>query len=145
MRLIVVLLMICFCALAQVDQARIVGTVVDTTGAVIPNASVSIKDNKTGKTREVTADSKGFYVVAGLSPTVYTMVAKGNGLGPAEYTEITLSIGQERTINIILQPAALTTEVTVSGGELTVVDTSSASIGANVNQREVGNLPLNGR
>ena len=144
MRLIVVLLMICCCALAQ-DQARIVGSVVDTTGAVIPNASISIRDNKTGKTREVTADSKGFYVVAGLSPTVYTIVAKGNGLGPAEYTEITLSIGQERTINIVLQPAALTTEVTVSGGELTVVDTSSASIGANVNQREVGNLPLNGR
>jgi len=62
-----------------------------------------------------------------------------------EYTEIHLSVGQERTLNIVLQPASVTTEVNVSGGELTVIDTSSAAIGANVNTREVGALPLNGR
>ena len=52
---------------------------------------------------------------------------------------------QERTLNMTLQPASVASEITVSGGELTQVDTSSASIGANVNSREVGTLPLNGR
>src|SRR5262249_33723081 len=48
-------------------------------------------------------------------------------------------------LNITLQPAAVTTEVNVSGGELTTIDFSSAAIGANVNAREVAQLPLNGR
>src|SRR5207253_9895867 len=66
-------------------------------------------------------------------------------LGPNECSKIHLSVGQERTVNIVLHLASVTTEVTVSGGELSVVDTSSASIGANVNAREVAQLPLNGR
>src|SRR5437879_3740388 len=145
MRIIALLLSICWCAIAQVDQGRIVGAVLDSTGAVIPNASILVKNDKTGAAREITADSNGFYVLTGLSPSVYTITAKGNGLGPAEYKEIHLSVGQERTINIVLQPATLTTEVNVSGGELTVIDPSSAAIEANVNEREVANLPLNGR
>ena len=48
-------------------------------------------------------------------------------------------------MNVVLNPAAVTTEINVSGGELVVVDTSSARIGANVNEREVATLPLNGR
>src|SRR5207244_2269206 len=75
----------------------------------------------------------------------YTVTSKGDGLGPSEYKEIHLAIGQERNLNIILQPASVTSEVTVSAGDLSVVDTSSAAIGANVNEREVANLPLNGR
>ena len=62
-----------------------------------------------------------------------------------EYREVRISVGQERNLAIILQPGTVTSEVTVSSGELTVVDTSSAAIGANVNSREVGTLPLNGR
>ena len=64
---------------------------------------------------------------------------------PAEYTGITLTAGQERTLDMVLQPATLSTEVNVSGGELVVIDTSSARVGANVNEREVATLPLNGR
>ena len=48
-------------------------------------------------------------------------------------------------VNAVLQPSSVTTEVTVAGGELTQVDTSSAAIGANINSREVATLPLNGR
>jgi hypothetical protein len=56
-----------------------------------------------------------------------------------------VTVGQERTLNIILQPPTVNTEVTVSGGELSTVDTSSARIGAEVDAREVASLPLNGR
>ena len=56
-----------------------------------------------------------------------------------------MTVGQERTLNIILQPPTVTTEVTVSGGELSTIDTSSARIGAEVDAREVASLPLNGR
>ncbi len=130
---------------AQSDKTRIVGTVSDSTGAAIANAAITATDAKTGVERKVVADDHGFYVIANLAPSTYTVKAEGNGLGPAEFSEVPLSVGQERVLNIVLQPATVSTSVTVSGGELTVVDTSSASIGANVNAREVGTLPLNGR
>ena len=58
---------------------------------------------------------------------------------------MTLQVGQERTLNITVQPAAVNTEVQVSGGDLAVIDTSSAAIGGNVSSREVAELPINGR
>src|SRR5215813_1476275 len=132
-------------AFGQIDAARIVGTVADPSGAVIPNAAIVVKDEKTGQERKVVADERGLYVVPNLAPSTYTVTAQGNGLGPQEYSQIPVSVGQERTLNIVLQPATVSTEVNVSGGELTVIDTSSAAIGANVNSREVATLPLNGR
>ena len=132
-------------AWSQTDAARIVGTVMDATGAVIPSAAITVKNEKSGEQRNVTANDQGYYIVTSLSPCRYTIICKAEGLGPVEYKETNLSVGQERTLNIILQPASLTTEVYVSGGEMTVIDRSSASVGANVNAREVATLPLNGR
>src|SRR5438105_5906453 len=125
-------------------QARIAGTVADPSGAVIPNAKVTAKDAKTGQERHATTEEKGYYILTNLTPSIYKVTSEGNGLGPSTYDQIQVSVGQERTLNIVLQPATIAAEVTVSGGDLTTVDTSSASIGANVNSREVGTLPLNG-
>src|SRR6185503_7844705 len=58
---------------------------------------------------------------------------------------ISLQVGQERVLNITLQPSTVNTEVTVSGGDMAVIDVSSARIGTNVSAREVSELPLNGR
>jgi hypothetical protein len=129
----------------QIDAGRIVGTVADPSGAVVPNASITVVDERTGQERKITANSSGYFVVANLAPSTYKVTAQGNGLGPSETTGLPLSVGQERTLNIVVQPSTISTEVTVAGGELTTVDTSSAAISANVNAREVGQLPLNGR
>jgi hypothetical protein len=104
-----------------------------------------VKSEKTGEERTATANDLGFYVVTNLPPASYTITGQTNDLGPAKYTSIALQTGQERTLNIILQPASMTQEVNVSGGELVSIDTSSARMGVNVSEREVGNLPLNGR
>src|SRR4051812_23890485 len=122
----------------QNDSGRIAGTVADPTGAVVPNAAIKIVDEKTGQERKVVADGAGHFVIANLAPSTYKVTAEGSGLGPAELAGIPLSVGQERTLNIVVQPASVATTVEVAGGELTVVDTSSASISANVNSREVG-------
>jgi len=145
MKAAVCLLTLSLCLYAQADKARIVGTVSDPTGAVIPNATVTAKNTKTNTERETTSDERGYYVLTNLDASDYTETAKGNNLGPSEYSDIHLSVGQERTLNISLRPASVTSEVTVSGGDLTTVDTSSAAVGANINSREVGMLPLNGR
>ena len=145
MKQLVLVLSLSLTIWAQADKARISGSVSDPSGAAIANATVVAKDAKTGAERETTSDERGYYVITNLSPSDFTVTARGNNLGPSEYSGIHLSVGQERTLNIVLQPASVTTEVTVSGGELSVIDTSSAAIGANINAREVGTLPLNGR
>jgi hypothetical protein len=122
-----------------------VGTVVDSTGAVIPDATIKVTDTKTGVEREVTSDAEGDYFISNLLPSTYDLVARKAQFADGKYSEIALSVGQERTINIVLQPPTVTTEVTVSAGELTTLDTSSAAIGANINAREVATLPINGR
>ena len=66
-------------------------------------------------------------------------------MATAEFKGINLQVGQERILNVTLQPNTVNTEINVSGGDLTVIDVSSAKIGASVNEREVAKLPLNGR
>ncbi len=132
-------------AFSQSDQGRILGAVTDSYGAVIPGATVTVRNERTGIERAVTADSVGRYTVTNLPPAEYTIVGKAPDLGPTEIGRIALTAGQERTVGLVLQPATLVQEITVSSGELVVIDVSSARVGANVNEREVATLPLNGR
>jgi len=132
-------------ALAQTDQARIVGEVADSSGAVIPNATIKVRSERKGSERTATSDSQGRYVVTGLPPATYRITASAQGLADAEISNVHLTVGQERVVNLELQPASVTTEVTVSAGELVVIDVSSARMGTNVNDREVSTMPLNGR
>jgi hypothetical protein len=129
----------------QSDVARIVGAVSDATGAVIPGATVTVKNENTGQSRQASSNERGHFTVTPLLPSVYSVKVESAGMAPAEYTGIRLQVGQERTMNVTLHPSAVTTEVNVSGGELAVIDFSSARIGANVSGREVAELPMNGR
>src|SRR5438034_4530066 len=129
----------------QTDRGLITGTVTDASGAAIPGATIAVKSEKTGEERRVTSNSSGSYSVTNLSPASYSIEAKASALGPTQFSNVRLTVGQERVLNVILQPAAISQEVNVSSGELTAIDTSSARIGANINEREVANLPMNGR
>ena len=129
---------------AQSDVARIVGTVSDVSGAVVPGAKVTIKSERTGQERAVVTDQHGGYSASQLNPASYTVNVDAPGMATASLSQIVLQVGQERTVNVTLKPAAMTTEVNVSG-ELLILDTSSARIGANIGEREVANMPLNGR
>jgi hypothetical protein len=131
-------------ALCQTDQGRIVGTITDVNGAVIPSAKVLVKNQRTGTERSVTANEQGRFIITNLSAAQYSVSSTAAGLGTTE-VEIVLTAAQERTVNLSLQPAMLQQTITVSGGDLVVIDLSSARIGANINEREVSTLPLNGR
>src|SRR5436190_3160221 len=145
------LLVLTLCAIltpsvySQPASGRIVGVIKDTSGAVIPGADVSVFDEKTGIERKAKADAAGYYVVTNLAPSTYRIMARGAGLGPSEIAGIPLPVGTERHVDVTVQPASQTTEITVATGDLAQVDTASAAIGTNVNAREVAGMPLNGR
>ncbi|PYR80726.1 MAG: hypothetical protein DMF87_08205 [Acidobacteria bacterium] len=128
---------------AQGD-ARFSGTVLDQTGAFVPGAIVTIKNQKTGEVRTVTTNSEGRYAVANLRPSVYTIDASFGSFQPLEYTDMTLAAGQEFSLDLELHAAGVTETVTVEG-RVNTIDLSSARIGANVSEREVQELPVNGR
>jgi carboxypeptidase family protein len=132
-------------AIAQTDQGRIVGAVTDQSTAVIPGATITIKNERTGEERAITSTSQGQYLVASLKPSTYTITASAQGFAPAEFTGVQVSVGQEVTLDITLKPAGASEVITVVGAEDPAIDTSSARMGVNVNQREVQDLPINGR
>ncbi len=129
----------------QSDTGRIAGTVTDSSNSVVPKASITVKNERTGQVRKALANDQGVYLVTQLGPSTYTITTEVAGMAPSEYTGVTLQVGQERMLNIIVQPATVATEIKVSGGDLIVIDTSSAAIGANISSREVSELPINGR
>ena len=130
---------------AQTDQGRIVGTVRDQANAVVPGATITIKNERTGEERTVNATEDGLYLVAALKPSLYTVSVNATGFASAQYTNVQVSVGQEVTLDIELKPAGTSESITVVGTEDPAIDASSARVGANVNQREVQDLPLNGR
>ncbi len=129
---------------AQSDAGRIEGTVTDSASAVVASANITVKDEKTGQVRKTTANKQGLYIVTQLGASTYTVIAEAKGMAPREFTGVNLQVRQERTLNITVQPATVTSEITVSG-ELGALVTESAVVGGNVSAREVAELPINGR
>jgi len=132
-------------ALAQSDRARLVGTVYDASGAVIPRATVRVTDRLTQSVRETTADNRGLYVVEALLPAPYDVQGSAKDFAAALVENIRTAAGQETRVDLHLQPATVTQSVTVASGQLAQIDTSSADIAATVSSREVNDLPVNGR
>ena len=131
-------------AFAQGTEGRFTGTVFDPSGAVIANATVTVKNERTGETRAVTTDAAGRYTVTNLKPSSYTVSVKFGSFAPLEYTNMPLVAAQEMALDLNLQAAGVQETVTVIGNA-SAIDLSSARVGVNVSEREVQNLPVNGR
>ncbi len=131
-------------ASAQTDQARVVGAVIDQTGAFVQGATVTLRNERTGEGRKMVVGEDGRYVFAALRPSTYTLRAVKDGFAPLEYTGLQLGVGQELGLDATLQPAGVTETVNVRA-EFPVLDLGSARMGVNVSPREVEDLPMNGR
>ena len=130
---------------AQTDQGRIAGTITDINGAVVAGATVTVKNAGTNETRTATTDSSGYYIVPSLRAAVYTISVTATNFAANVVTDVQLSATQQLDLPIQLAPEGKTVTVDIIGGSEAAIDTSSARIGATVNQREVVDLPINGR
>ncbi len=131
-------------AWAQTTGAAISGVVEDSTGARVPGVSLEIKNTDTGVSRAVTTDAEGRYTAPNLSLGRYQVTGSLAGFQTAVRTGITLSVGREAVVNLVLQIGAVTEQVEVSG-EAPLVNTTSAVVGELVGEHEISELPLNGR
>ncbi|HST53504.1 MAG TPA: TonB-dependent receptor [Pyrinomonadaceae bacterium] len=133
-------------ALAQTDTGRITGTVRDANNAVVPGATVTAKNERTGEQRSATTDAEGVYQIPALRASNYSLTVTAANFATNTITAIQINVGQEQKLDVQLSTQTVTESVTVSGGATeAAIDTGSAKIGATVNEHEVEALPLNGR
>jgi hypothetical protein len=131
-------------AAGQTATGQITGTVRDSSGGVMSGVKVVVTNQQTGLTRETTTGSNGDYVVPLLPAGVYLVTAEQSGFKIAILSGVVLTVDQIKRADMALAPGALTETVEVVSNAL-VVDTGSASIGHTITERQVTELPLNGR
>lgn len=122
----------------------IAGTVQDTSGAVIPNVTVTVTNVETGTARTVTTDDRGYYQVLSLQVGQYEVSAAAPGFKTAIRKGIDLTVGQQAVIALSLEVGLVQQQVTVTA-DVPVVDTTTASTAGLVEEQAVKELPLNGR
>src|SRR6266404_6245278 len=132
-------------SVAQSDRAAITGRVTDSTGAVIPGASVKVTNVATGAVTELTSDAEGRFVTASvLKPGTYKVDATRAGFKSAQVNNVVLNIGDVREVNVSLAAgtAAETVNVTAEAQQL---DTETSSRGEVITGRQIVDLPLKDR
>jgi outer membrane receptor for ferrienterochelin and colicin len=120
----------------------VVGVVTDTTGAVVPGATVTIKATESNETRTATTSDRGQYRFAQMSAGEYILSASTPGL-KSNSMRFTVLVGQEQAMNIVMNPQGTTTTVEVNA-ETSVVQTENANLATSYNTNQVVDLPMAG-
>src|SRR6202162_962753 len=141
---VVLFLMLPLRSYAQVSGATLTGTVSDSSGAVIANVHISIKNEGTGEVRTVTVDSAGFYSAPHLWPGQYDVPVTAPGFATTVQNGVTLTVGAQQLLNVKMLVGQVTQTIEVQDLPPSI-DLATSTIGGVVGQEEVAQLPLNGR
>jgi carboxypeptidase family protein len=130
--------------LAQLYTGSATGIVQDPTGAVIPNASVTLVDTGKGLKYPATTDSTGRYVLRSLPPSTYSIRVEASGFRPEVQNDIVIAVNQNLTLNISLQVGATSEAIEVTAAA-PALSTEDAVTGQNLTRTYINDLPLVGR
>ena len=132
-------------ALAQSSTVgTISGTVRDPNGAVVPNTDVVIREDNTGFTRTVNTGSDGFYSAPSLPAGRYTITVSPQGFKKTVNTGVELHVSEDLVINLTLELGAMSETVNVTADAIQV-ETRSGEVSSLIAEKQVTELPLNGR
>jgi hypothetical protein len=129
---------------AQKDTGSIVGTVKDSSGAVVPSADVEVTDIDRGEAFKTTTTESGEFVASPLHIGRYKVEVAKAGFKRAVSETVELNVQGRIAVNITLQVGQTTEEVVVTGAA-PLLETETSELGQLVDQKRVSNLPLNGR
>ena len=139
--LLVLLSCLSLTALAQTVTGTIEGRVTDQAGAVVLGATVTIQNTETGQTRTVKTNAEGFYSAPFLPLGQYVVSATANGFGTTKQENTKVTLNQTLVINLTLQPATATAEVTITS-EGAPINTSNAEIKQSLSSQEIVDRPV---
>src|ERR1035437_3503825 len=132
------------CLLGQRTTGDIVGTITDSTAAVIIKAQITVTNENTGIKRDAASNELGNYNAPLLPPGVYRIMVQSPGFHPVTRTGITLNVDQTARIDFVLEVGAVSESVEVAANA-SLVDTQTVTLKDVIDQRRIQELPLNGR
>ncbi|MBI3278516.1 MAG: TonB-dependent receptor [Acidobacteria bacterium] len=142
--LVISALLVAAPAFAQRDLGTITGTVLDSTGSVVPGAKVNITSEATGVTSTTETGSTGVYVRPALPPGTYTVEVEAAGFKKALQKGIPVTAGDRVQVNMTLEVGQVTESIEVSAAPV-LLQSESTIVGQNLNSRNVSELPLGGQ
>src|SRR5579871_2530076 len=122
-------------------QAQLRGVITDSSGAVVPSATVTITDAGTNIGRSVTTNSSGIYSLRDLRPSNYIVKVEAAGFQTIEQKGIVLAVDQDASLNFTLHPASATITMEIRD-TAPLLDTESASLGTDITNQYVKDIPL---
>ena len=132
-------------AFAQtVAVAQLSGTVLDESGGSLPGVEVTVLQTDTGMTRFMVTNESGGFVFTSLPVGPYKLTAKLSGFSNFEQTGIVLVVDDGGSLNVRLKLGTLSETITVAA-DATLVETSKVNVGTVISQKQIVDLPLNGR
>ncbi len=135
----------CQSTYGQTVVGRISGTVQDSNGASVPNASVKVINNANNSDRTVTTDENGFYTITNLPVGIYTIEAERKGYKKALVSGQSVTADARVTVDLKLEVGEVSETVEIVGAAGETVNTTSGEVSRVIDQQQVQNLALNGR
>jgi hypothetical protein len=129
---------------AQVESGKVVGSIRDASGALLPGARITVTNIDTNAFRSAVATNNGEYVLTELQPGTYTLVAEQEGFKKAVQAAVRLNVNQVVRVDFVLSVGSINETVTVTAAE-PLVESETSSIGQVIDESRVHQLPLNGR
>jgi len=126
---------------SQVTDANLVGSVVDASGAAVPNASVEITNVATGVKTKANTNVSGQYRFNNIPIGTYDLAVNASGFAPATLKSIVIELSKTSTQNVALQVGTVSTSVEVSAAAATI-DTTTAQVQSNFEAKTIVNLPI---
>jgi Carboxypeptidase regulatory-like domain/TonB dependent receptor-like, beta-barrel len=127
---------------AQSDRGSMTGTVTDPSGAVVPNAKVTVTNLNTNEVRDTTTSDQGSFTVPQLKADPYKVTVEAPGFKSATVENVQVGVQVTRTVDVKLEIGVVTDVVTVSSDSAPVIQTDSPVRQTNVTERQVRELPL---
>jgi hypothetical protein len=130
---------------AQTFRGTVLGTVSDTSGAVVPGTTVTVHNVDTGLLRKTETQADGSYRVPELPIGTYDVTAEKSGFQTSVTKGVQVGVAAERHVDAALKPGEITEQLEVSGEALPQIETTSGTLGGTLTQESVRDLPINGR
>jgi len=128
----------------QSTAGRILGTLTDQSGAAVARGTVIVTDVQRGTSRTITTDESGTYAAPDLQPGTYKIHAEAPGFKSVERLNIQIEVATDVRADFTLQTGQISEVVTITE-EVPLVNTTSATLGGTLSNKEINDLPLNGR
>ena len=129
---------------AQTTTGRILGSVHDRQDAAIAGATVTVTDTLRNISRTTVSDEAGDYVVADLAPSTYKVLVEAKGFNGFQTEGILLEVGKDVRVDCTLKTGDSNIVVTIIE-DIPLLDSTTSSLGGTLSNKEINDLPLNGR